>query len=171
MSKNLEHIKKLFGEDIAKMSLERLEEELTDVINERESWPEMSSEGIWLDNRYGEIDNRISAFKDCEGKPAYYELCFYHDEDHDDPYCDIEKAVSYVVKTEIPPTSDVIDPDIALEILFGENPDKEQQELIRNFTAILPITEDDAIKFFNVEDLTEPVEGKYGIYYKRPEEV
>ena len=76
----------------------------------------------------------------------WYELCFYGDEDSESKNYVVEKACSFVIKTEIEP---VISDDVALKILFGEYP-----------------TEDEA-NFFDIEGLTKRIENEYGIYYVR----
>lgn len=93
----------------------------------------------------------------------WYELCFYGDEDDTSKAYDPERACSYVIKTEIPP---VISDEIALDILLGENKEDWAEDLRRNLTCVMEITEDEA-KFFDVEDLVIRVESELGIYYKR----
>jgi hypothetical protein len=94
-------------------------------------------------------------------KVYWYELCFYGDEDQN-AITDI-RACSYIIKTEIPP---VIKDEVALKILFGENPTAEQKKLIDNCTCVMEVTEDEA-QFFDVEGLVNRVESEYGVYYKR----
>lgn len=93
----------------------------------------------------------------------WYELCFFGDEDTESEKYDSNKACSYVIKTEIPPT---IDDKVALKILFGEPREQWEKELIENCTCVMEVTEDDA-QFFDVEGLTKRVESKYGAYYTR----
>ena len=73
------------------------------------------------------------------------------------------KACSFVIKTEIPP---VIDPEVALKILFGDPREQWEKELMENCTCVMEITEDDA-NYFDIEDLTKRVESEYGVYYTR----
>ena len=75
-------------------------------------------------------------------KLHYYELCFYHDEDDD---MATENRCSYCLKTEIEP---VISDEIALRILFGENPSDKEVELSRNLTCVMEISEEEALSFF-----------------------
>lgn len=93
----------------------------------------------------------------------WYELCFFGDEDTESEKYDSNKACSYVIKTEIPPT---IDDKVALKILFGEPIEQWERELIENCTCVMEVTEDEA-QFFDVEGLTKRVESKYGAYYTR----
>ena len=74
-------------------------------------------------------------------KLHYYELCFYHDEDDD---MATENRCSYCLKTEIEP---VISDEIALRILFGENPSDKEVELSRNLTCVMEISEEEALSF------------------------
>lgn len=95
----------------------------------------------------------------------YYELCFHHDEDDD--LADAKRC-SFCIKTEIPP---VIDDAVAVKILFGENPSSEDAELIRNLTCVMEISEDEALSFFDVRELTVRIEdANLGVYYARPEQ-
>nr|DAY96512.1 MAG TPA: hypothetical protein [Caudoviricetes sp.] len=93
----------------------------------------------------------------------WYELCFYGDEDEECEKYDASKACSFVIKTEIPP---VIDPEVALKILFGDPREQWEKELMENCTCVMEITEDDA-NYFDIEDLTKRVESEYGVYYTR----
>ncbi len=56
-------VEKLFTRFINELSLEELEEERTDIINARERYSETSKCGLWLDNRYLDVDNRINELK------------------------------------------------------------------------------------------------------------
>lgn len=96
-------------------------------------------------------------------KIHWYELCFYGDEDSENENYVADKACSYVIKTEIKP---VIDDNIALKILFGENPTENEIDLINHCTCIMEINEDEA-NFFDIEDLTKKIESEYGVYYTR----
>lgn len=94
------------------------------------------------------------------GKIHYYELCFYHDEDDD---MATSARCSYCIKTEIPP---VISDEIALRILFGEQPTAEDHILMENLTCVMEISEDEAYEIFDMSEFTIRVEDKFGIYYK-----
>lgn len=91
----------------------------------------------------------------------YYELCFYHDEDDD---IATEDRCSYCIKTEIAP---VIKDDVALKILFGENPSNEEIELINNLTCVMEISEDEALSYFDMKDMNKKIECDFGVYYSR----
>lgn len=93
----------------------------------------------------------------------YYELCFYGDEDTECAAYDAKKAVSYCIKTEIPPA---IDPKIALNILFCGGTVPNEQELRKNLTCVMNVTEEDAV-FFDCEHLTKRVTDENGTYYVR----
>lgn len=93
----------------------------------------------------------------------WYELCFFGDEDSEGENYNPEKACSYVIKTEIPP---VIDDKVALQILFGKEPEDWAKELIDNCTCVMEVCECEA-EFFDVEDLTIRVEDELGVYYRR----
>ena len=91
----------------------------------------------------------------------YYKLCFYHDEDDS---LVTDQRCSYVIKTEIPPA---LADEAALDILFGANGSSMNQKLRKNLTCVMEIAACEAIGFFDLEDLTERVEGPYGAYYRR----
>lgn len=100
------------------------------------------------------------------GKIHYYELCFYHDEDDD---LATAERCSYCIKTEIPP---VISDEIALRILFGEQPTTEERILMENLTCVMEISEAEAYEYFlNMDELDVRVESEFGVYYTRHEEV
>lgn len=94
-------------------------------------------------------------------KLHYYELCFYHDEDDD---MATENRCSYCLKTEIEP---VISDEIALRILFGENPSDKEVELSRNLTCVMEISEEEALSFFDMDELNNRIENNFGVYYSR----
>lgn len=96
-------------------------------------------------------------------KIYYYELCFYGDEDAESRGYNPDKACSFVIKTEIPP---VISTQAALRILFGENPDEKQKDLMQHCTCIMQVTEEEA-GFFDASSLTVKECSPYGIYYKQ----
>ena len=96
-------------------------------------------------------------------KIYWYELCFFGDEDSDSEEYDENKACSFVIKTEIPPT---ISNDIALKILFGNPREQWEKEVIENCTCVMEIGEDEA-QFFDVEELNHRVESDFGVYYTR----
>lgn len=91
----------------------------------------------------------------------YYELCFYHDED--DAVATQERC-SYCIKTEIPP---VIPDELALKILFRNNPSEDEKKLMDNLTCVMEISEAEANDEFDMEDLTKQVKSDFGIYYTR----
>ena len=90
----------------------------------------------------------------------YYELSFYHDED--DNIADRNNRISYCIKTEIPP---VIPDETALNILFETVQLKNTKELKENLTCVQEISESDAECYFDVDDLTERIDGPAGAYY------
>lgn len=98
-----------------------------------------------------------------ESKIHWYELCFYGDEDSESKKYDKNKACSFVIKTEIPP---VIKDEVALQVLFEDNKEDWTEELKKNLTCVMEITEDEA-SFFDIEDLCVRKETEYGIYYAR----
>lgn len=56
-------IEKVFTRNINKLSLEELYEERDNIIDAREGFQEMSKNGLWLDDRYIDVDNRINELK------------------------------------------------------------------------------------------------------------
>lgn len=93
----------------------------------------------------------------------YYELCFYGDEDSESHAYNADKAVSYVIKTEIPPC---ISTETALNILFGHQFIPNKEELRQNLTCLMEISEAEAA-FFDCETLTKRITDENGIYYVR----
>lgn len=97
----------------------------------------------------------------------YYELCFYGDEDPECTAYDANRARSYCIKTEIPP---VIDPEIALNILFHKYDRSDENELRQHLTCIMEVTEDEAA-FFDCDHLTKRITDKNGTYYTRDDDM
>lgn len=93
----------------------------------------------------------------------YYELCFYGDEDSESHAYNADKAVSYVIKTEISPC---ISTETALNILFDHQFIPNKEELRQNLTCLMEISEEEAA-FFDCETLTKRVTDENGIYYVR----
>ena len=94
-------------------------------------------------------------------KIHYYELSFYHDEDDD---IATEKRCGFCIKTEIPP---VIDDKTALNIFMSGYSGQDKSELSENLTCIQEISEDEALSFFDIDDLNHRIENEYGVYYIR----
>ena len=92
----------------------------------------------------------------------WYEVCFWHDESDDERE---DKACSFVVKTEIEDA--LAGEKAAPEILLRSFPDKySAQEYREHLTAVFEVDENE-VRFFDVDDLTERVTEDLGTYYKR----
>jgi hypothetical protein len=92
-------------------------------------------------------------------KIYYWKLCFYGNEGETETD---ERECSYVIKTEIPN----MDKETALSILFGDNPTGWELELANNCTALLPTDEAEAYSCYDVDELTEWVNTKYGVVFR-----
>lgn len=111
----------------------------------------------WVDSFTATTEEPVSNVPDIH----YYELCFHHDEDDS-----IAGALrcSYCIKTEIPPA--ILD-EVALQILFGAHPTKQEQELMKHLTCVMELTEDEALHWFDMDALTVRNACEFGVYYTR----
>ena len=91
----------------------------------------------------------------------YYELRFFHDEDDS---MATQGRCSFCIKTEISP---VISNDVALSILFGDNPSEYDKVLMANLTCIIEVTAEEAKWLFDTDGLTIRIEKEYGVFYTR----